>query len=146
MVLFAFTWLETIADAANPISSCAINPIALRSLRSQRRFEPRPGGASGSRPSELLWKGMAPQPKEDAEVTALNELTGLTTERPIHTFALQVMSGPDASKSFVIDSNREGRVLIGQSPACGVRLVDPTVSRRHVALELACRHVDSSRK
>jgi DNA-binding NtrC family response regulator len=83
-----------------------------------------------------MWEGMAPQPKDDAEVTALNELTGLTTERPVHTFALQVMSGPDAGKSFVIDSNREGRVLIGQSPACGVRLVDPTVSRRHVALEL----------
>src|SRR6266498_295244 len=53
----------------------------------------------------------------------------------VQTCALPIC--PDAGKAFVIDSNREGRILVGQSPACGVRLADPTVSRRHAALELA---------
>src|SRR6266545_315599 len=80
---------------------------------------------------------MPSQSSEDPQVTALNEVAGAAPRRPVRCFDLRVTSGPDAGKAFVIDSNREGRILVGQSPACGVRLADPTVSRRHAALELA---------
>ena len=54
-------------------------------------------------------------------------------------FVLVVVDGPDRGKSFVVDGSAPGRVLIGQSPVCDVRLDDRSVSRRHVGLELADR-------
>jgi DNA-binding NtrC family response regulator len=47
---------------------------------------------------------------------------------------LVALNGPDAQRRFSIDGS-ETRVLLGQSPACQVRLSDPTVSRRHAAVE-----------
>src|SRR5262249_11904388 len=52
------------------------------------------------------------------------------------TFVVHVVSGPDAGKAFSVDVSRGGRVLLGQSPACAVRLEDPMVSRRHAAFDL----------
>ena len=46
-----------------------------------------------------------------------------------------VLDGVDAGKRFAIEDVVTQRVLIGQSPVCAVRLGDPTVSRRHAALE-----------
>jgi DNA-binding NtrC family response regulator len=46
-----------------------------------------------------------------------------------------VVSGPDEGKSFVIDDVVTQRVLLGQSPVCGVCLTDRAVSRRHASLE-----------
>lgn len=51
-------------------------------------------------------------------------------------FVITVVSGPDAGMGTVIDGTDPGRVLIGTSPACAVRLTDREVSRRHAALEL----------
>jgi DNA-binding NtrC family response regulator len=53
-----------------------------------------------------------------------------------HAFVLSAVSGPDAGKTFAVDVSRDGRVLLGQSPICTVRLDDPTVSRRHAALDV----------
>ncbi|MFO0761214.1 MAG: sigma 54-interacting transcriptional regulator [Byssovorax sp.] len=53
------------------------------------------------------------------------------------SFALAVMAGPDAGKSLTIAPGQALRVLAGQSPACELRLTDRTVSRRHLAFELA---------
>ncbi len=53
------------------------------------------------------------------------------------TRTLVVIEGPDVGKSFVLDPNAPGRLLLGSSPACQVRLTDPTVSRRHAAFEPA---------
>ncbi len=50
-------------------------------------------------------------------------------------FVLQVLEGPDAGLSAHLDGSQPSRILIGHSPACQIRLSDPTVSRRHVALE-----------
>jgi DNA-binding NtrC family response regulator len=80
---------------------------------------------------------MPSQPTDDPQVTALNEIAGAAGSRPVRSFEVRVTTGPDAGKTFVIDSNREGRILVGQSPACFVRLDDATVSRRHAAFELA---------
>jgi DNA-binding NtrC family response regulator len=50
-------------------------------------------------------------------------------------FVLRVVSGPSSGAEFVIDGGQPGRVLLGQGPACLFRIVDPEVSRRHLALE-----------
>lgn len=51
-------------------------------------------------------------------------------------FVLQVREGPDKGQKFVLDGSCPPRVLVGQSPACELRLTDRLVSRRHAALEL----------
>jgi len=55
---------------------------------------------------------------------------------PGGTFMLQVVEGADRGMSFELTGDPPGRVLLGQSPACRVRLADREVSRRHAALEL----------
>ena len=59
--------------------------------------------------------------------------------RPASTsgFLVEVISGPDAGKRFVLAPAQPSRILVGQSPTCEVALADRQVSRRHVALELA---------
>jgi len=51
-------------------------------------------------------------------------------------FALTVVDGPDQGKSFTVAPGHPSRVLVGQSPACELRLGDRLVSRRHAAFEL----------
>jgi DNA-binding NtrC family response regulator len=51
------------------------------------------------------------------------------------SFVLAVVDGPDAGETFVLDASGP-RVLLGQSPVCTIRLRDPEVSRRHVALSV----------
>jgi DNA-binding NtrC family response regulator len=58
---------------------------------------------------------------------------------PASAFSLLVTEGPDRGASFRIDGSHPSRVLIGQSPACTVRLTDPATSRRHAALEITSR-------
>jgi DNA-binding NtrC family response regulator len=50
-----------------------------------------------------------------------------------------IIEGPDAGKEFALDPSSPSRVLLGTSPACEMRLSDPTVSRRHAAFEPAGR-------
>jgi len=46
-------------------------------------------------------------------------------------FVVTVTQGPDSGRSLRIDQ----RVLVGTSAACALKLTDPQVSRRHLALE-----------
>jgi DNA-binding NtrC family response regulator len=55
--------------------------------------------------------------------------------KPEAVFQVTVIEGVDAGSSVTIDGRAE--VLVGLSPVCGLRLTDPTVSRRHLALEIA---------
>jgi DNA-binding NtrC family response regulator len=48
---------------------------------------------------------------------------------------LVVIEGPDTGKELALDPSSPSRVLLGTSPACELRLSDPTVSRRHAAFE-----------
>src|SRR5271165_4221123 len=48
---------------------------------------------------------------------------------------LRVLEGTNGGAEFPLDPNAPSRILIGTSPACTIRLTDPTVSRRHAALE-----------
>jgi len=50
------------------------------------------------------------------------------------TYVITVIEGPDAGATFKIDASGPTRVLVGQSPACVMRLSDPQVSRRHASL------------
>ena len=58
-------------------------------------------------------------------------------ERPrASAFVLSVVEGPDAGLRVRIDAAQCARVLVGQSPACAMRLTDREVSRRHAAVAL----------
>jgi DNA-binding NtrC family response regulator len=59
-------------------------------------------------------------------------------------FALSVAEGPDAGARFDLDPNHPSRILVGKSEACDVRLSDPSVSRRHLALEVRGRRLHVS--
>jgi DNA-binding NtrC family response regulator len=50
---------------------------------------------------------------------------------------LIVVEGPNQGQRFTLDPNAPSRILMGTSPACEIRLTDPTVSRRHAAFEPA---------
>jgi transcriptional regulator with GAF, ATPase, and Fis domain len=52
-----------------------------------------------------------------------------------HIARVAVVEGPDATRGFALDPNAASRILVGTSPACEIRLTDPTVSRRHCAFE-----------
>jgi DNA-binding NtrC family response regulator len=49
---------------------------------------------------------------------------------------ISVTAGPDVGATFAIQDMAHRRVLVGQSPACDVRLTDRAVSRRHLSIEL----------
>jgi two-component system response regulator HydG len=57
--------------------------------------------------------------------------------KALPNFAVVVRSGPDKGKTFHFDHSKPARIFIGTSPACELRVSDPTVSRRHASLELA---------
>ena len=60
---------------------------------------------------------------------------------PGEAFVLVVIEGPDAGQTFTLDGSQPSRVLVGQSPVCGVRLGDRQVSRRHAALDVSGRRL-----
>jgi two-component system response regulator HydG len=52
------------------------------------------------------------------------------------TFVLTVIEGPDKGKTFTLDGSQPSRILVGQSPACEIRVTDPLVSRRHASFDV----------
>jgi DNA-binding NtrC family response regulator len=69
----------------------------------------------------------------DQTTAAIQPVVDLSP-KPEAVFRVTVLEGADAGASVVIDGAAE--VLVGQSPVCGLKLTDPTVSRRHLALEV----------
>jgi DNA-binding NtrC family response regulator len=76
-----------------------------------------------------------PSQPDDNQATAISATAVPALERSLRSFVLRVVAGPDAGKTFDIDPRVAGRVLLGQSPACTLRLDDRAVSRRHAALD-----------
>lgn len=71
----------------------------------------------------------------DAEVeTTIQSRVGLDVPAE-RIFVLQVLTGNEAGQVFELSAS-EPAMLIGTGPACGIRVADPMVSRRHVALEM----------
>jgi DNA-binding NtrC family response regulator len=58
--------------------------------------------------------------------------------KPRASFAVTVVESPNSQTGarLVVDASQPGRVLVGSSEACALRLDDPLVSRRHFALDL----------
>ncbi len=54
----------------------------------------------------------------------------------VGAFELRVTEGADAGKSLLLDDSSPPRVYVGRSSTCELRLDDPSVSRRHLAVEL----------
>jgi DNA-binding NtrC family response regulator len=52
------------------------------------------------------------------------------------TYALTVLEGPDAGRTFMLAASSPTRALLGTSPVCSVRLSDREVSRRHAAISV----------
>lgn len=63
--------------------------------------------------------------------------TGTERQQDRFDFIVAVTSGPDAGRTLRIDQAAPQRVLVGTSEACALRLTDPSVSRRHLSLELS---------
>ncbi len=72
-------------------------------------------------------------PSADADATLRARPTGPAQAPP--SYRIRVVEGPDVGAEVVIAVTNPNRVLVGTSPACQLRLTDPTVSRRHAALE-----------
>ena len=58
-----------------------------------------------------------------------------------YPFVLTVVEGGDGGKSYSVAADHPTRVLMGKSEACELRLSDPAVSRRHVAMEVVARRL-----
>jgi DNA-binding NtrC family response regulator len=54
-------------------------------------------------------------------------------------YDIEVVDGPDRGSRFTFDVRNAGRVLVGQSPVCDVKLTDRAASRRHASLEVTER-------
>ncbi len=81
-----------------------------------------------------------PSPRtDDFTRTAISAATHAAEALPLRTFNVQVIAGPDRGKTLDVDPRQPGRILVGQSPACALRLDDTTVSRRHIAFEPEAR-------
>lgn len=52
------------------------------------------------------------------------------------SFEVCVSAGPDAGQSVTVSARSPGRMLVGTSEACHLRLSDRRASRRHLALEV----------
>jgi transcriptional regulator with GAF, ATPase, and Fis domain len=78
-----------------------------------------------------------PSPERDFEQqpTAVQRRPGEGASRGDPVFTLIVTSGALSGTKFLLDATQPMRTLIGQSEACGIRLVDAELSRRHAALE-----------
>ncbi len=72
---------------------------------------------------------------DDSEIRTLLRRGG-QAQFPDGTFRVTVLDGPRAGTTAVMDGGTPGRLLVGTSDACDLRLEDREVSRRHLALEL----------
>ena len=52
------------------------------------------------------------------------------------TVTLRVIEGAGKGQALVLDDSVPGRILIGRGPACGLRIEDVQISRRHAAIEI----------
>ena len=75
---------------------------------------------------------------EDASGDRHTELLlSSATTAPASAFAIEIIEGADRGRMFRLDATEPLRALVGQGPACELRLADGLVSRRHAALEVS---------
>ena len=76
-----------------------------------------------------------PGEHEDDGLSTIAQPRYSPSAAPTSTFTLHVAEGPDLGAQMILDGSHSSRLLVGQSPACDLRLSDPGVSRRHLAVE-----------
>jgi len=59
----------------------------------------------------------------------------------VRTYVVSVLDGPEAGTRLSLDAAPGTRALVGKSPACELRVSDPSVSRRHASLEVTPRGI-----
>lgn len=57
------------------------------------------------------------------------------------SFVLRVLQGNDAGQVLTLDPSSPPHAVLGQSSSCAIKLSDPHVSRRHIALTATPTHV-----
>lgn len=78
---------------------------------------------------------MSSAPPEASILTRRHDAA--TTSAPfVGSLVFRVVEGPDTGVTATLDDTHAGRLLVGRSPACELRLTDERVSRRHFALEV----------
>jgi len=70
------------------------------------------------------------------EVTKASHLAGPEPGLDDASFRLVVVEGLDAGRDFRVDGAEASRAMVGKGPTADFKLVDPAVSRRHLALEI----------
>src|SRR5438067_3673652 len=74
---------------------------------------------------------------------ARGEVSTVARPRPVDSpreraaYRITIVEGADRGRGIAVDESTAGRVLVGQSPVCQLRLDDAHVSRRHAAFDLA---------
>ena len=71
---------------------------------------------------------------DDARTSVARQRVTRSTTAP--SFRLAVTTGPDTGETLAVDPDAPGPILVGQGPACALRLTDRQVSRRHLAIEI----------
>ena len=73
----------------------------------------------------------------DDDVATLLRLRRSELPEGTRSVRLRVVGGPDRDQTFFLDVTSAGRMLVGTSAACEIRLTDRRVSRRHLAVDLS---------
>ena len=75
-------------------------------------------------------------PEETAEIGIVDQAS-----LPRTSFVLRVIDGQDAGQVLTLDPASPPHAVLGQSSSCAIKLTDPHVSRRHIALTATPTHV-----
>lgn len=70
----------------------------------------------------------------DASTLERPQIGPVAVESP--SLRLEVVSGPSVGTEASLDPSEPGRIFVGKSEACTLRIDDPLVSRRHCAIEI----------
>jgi two-component system, NtrC family, response regulator HydG len=57
-------------------------------------------------------------------------------EQLVDVYSLTIVQGPDAGATHTLGATSPGRMLLGKSPICALRVTDPEVSRRHASFRV----------
>jgi DNA-binding NtrC family response regulator len=79
----------------------------------------------------------APPDDDESDFSTIAQHRFVPSPLPAASFVFRVVDGPDVGAALTLDGDQPLRTFIGHGPACALRLSDRTVSRRHVAVEIA---------
>lgn len=98
------------------------------------------GAASGLRKSLRKMHRTAIVTRPDADETLEIGIID-PASLPRTSFVLRVIQGQDAGQVLTLDPQSPPHAVLGQSSSCAIKLTDPHVSRRHIALTATPTHV-----